>query len=68
MHCLCSDCQDSCTAYPNIPPDYELPMVGSVDVITFTLIIVYCILAIAILIAACTCWSDNDGGKEMKWG
>ncbi|XP_063873774.1 NPC intracellular cholesterol transporter 1-like isoform X1 [Scylla paramamosain] len=62
MHCLCSDCRDSCTAYPDIPPHHELPMVGSVDVITFTLIIVYCILAIAIIIAACVCWSGNDGG------
>lgn len=62
MHCLCSDCRDSCTAYPDIPEYYELPMVGSVDVITFTLIIFYCIISVAIVVAACTCWSGNDGG------
>ena len=64
MHCLCSDCRDSCTAYPDIPPHYELPMVGSVDVITFTLIIVYCTLAVAIITAAYFRWSDNDGGES----
>lgn len=64
MHCLCSDCRDSCTATPDVPEYREWPMVGSVDVFTFTLIIVYCVLSIAIIIAACTCWNKNDGGEE----
>lgn len=64
MHCLCTDCRASCTAYPDIPEHKEWPVVGSVDVFTFTLILVYCILAVAIVIAACTCWSKNDGGED----
>lgn len=64
LHCLCSDCRDSCTAYPDVPEYKEWPMVGSVDVFTFTLIIVYCILAVAIIVSACTCWNKNGGGSR----
>ncbi|CAL4059784.1 unnamed protein product, partial [Meganyctiphanes norvegica] len=45
-HCLCSDCEESCPPLPIPEPEPELPMIGNIDALAFSLIIIYIIMVI----------------------
>ncbi|XP_042881418.1 NPC intracellular cholesterol transporter 1-like [Penaeus japonicus] len=74
MHCLCSDCRSSCPPLPETPPENGMGKVGSLDALSFSLLIVYCVAGVAIVTAACY-WSrpalkgspsvpDNTGNPD----
>ncbi|XP_071542748.1 NPC intracellular cholesterol transporter 1-like [Panulirus ornatus] len=65
MHCLCSDCRASCPYVPDLKPDHHMPMVGSIDALAFSLIILYGLSAIAIIVASCY-W--KRGGSDSGEG
>ncbi|ROT85637.1 putative Niemann-Pick C1 protein isoform X4 [Penaeus vannamei] len=62
MHCLCSDCRSSCPTLPETPEEGGLPMVGSIDALTFSLILIYLVGVVVIVTASC-CWSKRYGGS-----
>lgn len=62
MHCLCSDCRSSCPTLPETPEEGGLPMVGSIDALTFSLILIYLVGVVVIVTASCW-WSKRYGGS-----
>ncbi|KAK3857102.1 hypothetical protein Pcinc_036625 [Petrolisthes cinctipes] len=64
LHCLCSDCFESCPLLPDLIPDQHWPMVGSMDALVFTMILFYGIASVAIITAACCCMSGHESSEE----
>ncbi|XP_042237076.1 NPC intracellular cholesterol transporter 1-like [Homarus americanus] len=64
MRCMCSDCRASCPPIPDFVPDHHPLMVGSMEALTFALIIVYGVFAVTLIVVAC--WGDrsSDSGEE----
>ncbi|XP_063588187.1 NPC intracellular cholesterol transporter 1-like [Penaeus indicus] len=63
LHCLCSDCRSSCPPLPEMPEDSGLPMVGGIDALSFSLIIIYCVGVVGIIVASCF-WSKISPGGQ----
>ncbi|XP_068202100.1 NPC intracellular cholesterol transporter 1-like [Palaemon carinicauda] len=64
LRCQCSDCRESCPVFPDPDPGYQMPMIGNIDALTFSLIIIYGILVIAILTVACFWRKRRDPSDE----
>lgn len=63
LKCQCSDCRESCPVFPDPEPGYHIPMIGELDALTFSLIIIYGIMVIAILTFA-FCWRHLESPRE----
>ncbi|KAK8738118.1 hypothetical protein OTU49_004053 [Cherax quadricarinatus] len=54
LRCLCSDCRESCPDIPQFDTGSKpWPMVGSLDVLSFCMAILYCVLGVVIIVSAC---------------
>lgn len=63
--CQCSDCRESCPPLPDPDPGYHMPMVGNLDALTFSVIIIYGVLALGILISSFF-WSRQSEPNSSK--
>ncbi|XP_069161595.1 LOW QUALITY PROTEIN: NPC intracellular cholesterol transporter 1-like [Procambarus clarkii] len=68
LRCLCSDCRESCPSLPDLVDHHHIPMVGSLDALTFSLIIIYGVLAITIIVASCCCWNRPESAHSSPAG